>query len=262
MLAKQQVQRFWERGFLHIPQVFAPAEMDVIERELDFLLDQWAETHTGWTGPWRKVYMDAETEKRSKLTSLHDLHFYSEAWCRAVTQPGLTGAMADLLGPNVELHHTTLHIKPPETGHPFPLHQDNAFYEHANDRYVDVLVHLDDTCHENGEIRFLEGSHKRGYLPHVTKTEEGACSPHLPTDQYRLEDTVPVPAKRGDVVCFNILTVHGSHINRTDKMRRLVRVGYRHPGNRQLAGQSLGRPGLMVRGRRTRNGQEKPFGTE
>lgn len=262
MLTQQQVRRFWDKGYLHIPQAFSPAEMDAIERELDFLLDQWAETHMGWTGPWRKVYMDAETEKRSKLTSLHDLHFYSEAWCRAVTQPGLTEAMADLLGPNVELHHTTLHIKPPETGHPFPLHQDNAFYEHVNDQYVDVLVHLDDTCHENGEIRFLEGSHKGGYLPHVTKTEDGPCSPHLPTDQYRLEDTVPVPAKRGDVVCFNILTVHGSHINRTDKMRRLVRVGYRDPGNRQLAGQSFGRPGLIVRGLRARNGQEKPFGTE
>ena len=50
------------------------------------------------------------------------------------------------------------------------------------------------------------------------------------------------------MVAFSIYTVHGSFINRTDRMRRLVRLGYRDPMNRQLAGQSLGRAGLMVSG--------------
>lgn len=262
MLSGEQVEFFWREGYLHIPQVFSGAEMDALEHDLEFLLGAWAQTDQGWTGPWRQALMDAETERKSKLTSLHDLHFYSEAWCRAVTQERLTGAMAHLLGPNVELHHTTLHLKPPETGHPFPLHQDNAFYEHTTDKYVDVLVHLDDTCHENGEIRFLAGSHLLGYLPHITQTADGPCTPHLPTEQYPLENTVPVPAKRGDVVVFNVLTVHGSHINRTQKMRRLVRVGYRDPDNRQISGQSLGRPGLMVRGIRPRAWHTGPFATE
>jgi phytanoyl-CoA hydroxylase len=174
-----------------------------------------------------------------------------------VTHAKLTKAMSDLLGPDVELHHSTLHIKPPQTGHPFPMHQDNPFYEHSDGRFVDVLVHLDDTRHENGEIRFLDGSHKLGALVHITQTPEGPCTPHLPTDIYRLEETVPVPAKRGDVVCFSIYTIHGSYINTTDKPRRLVRIGYRDPRNIQTAGQSWGRPGLMVRGYRDRrNGQE------
>jgi hypothetical protein len=71
-----------------------------------------------------------------------------------------------------------------------------------------------------------------------------------------------VPAKRGDVVLFNIFCVHGSHINTTDKVRRLVRMGYRDPANAQLAGQSLGRPGLMVAGMRTRLPGAEPFPTE
>ena len=142
--------------------------------------------------------------------------------------------MADLLGtvdqPSdvVELHHSTMHVKPPETGHPFPMHQDWAFYKHNDHRFVDVLVHLDDTRHENGEIRFLAGSHKQGPLEHVTidpETGKG-CPPHLPTDKYRLADTVAVPAKRGDIVVFNIFTIHGSHMNTTDRDRGLVRVGF------------------------------------
>ena len=101
--------------------------------------------------------MNPEVEKQSKLTAMHDLHLYSAAWSRAVTNPRLASALAALIGPNVELHHTTMHIKPPQTGHPFPMHQDHPFYAHENGRFIDVLVHLDDTSHENGEIRFLKG---------------------------------------------------------------------------------------------------------
>lgn len=250
MLTCDEVAAYQEQGFLHIPNVFTPGEMDQLDHDLTELIGTWSTENMGWNGPWRKVYMDAETEQKSKLIHLHDLQFYSEAWLRAVSKPALAAAVSQLLGPNVELHHSTLHAKPPSTGHPFPMHQDHPFYAHTDGRYVDVLVHLDDTCHANGEIRFLAGSHKFGALEHVTQTEDGPCSPHLPTDQWRLSDTVAVPAKRGDVVCFSIHTIHGSYVNQTDKVRRLVRVGYRDPENTQLAGQSCGRPGIMVRGMR------------
>jgi phytanoyl-CoA hydroxylase len=251
-LTPEQVEFYHEHGYLRMRGVFTTDETDELQQELERLIQEWAFTDKGWTGPWRRVYMDAETEEKSKLVAMHDLQLYSEAWCRALTNSNLTIAMSDLLGPNVELHHSTLHVKPPETGHPFPMHQDWAFYHHEDGRYIDALVHLSDTSHENGEIRFLDGSHKEGALTHITETPEGPCTPHLPTDQYRLEDTVPVPAKRGDVVCFNIHTIHGSYINQTTEPRLIVRVGYRDPLNLQTFGQSLGRPGLMVRGYRTR----------
>jgi len=252
MLGKKKIDFFHENGFLRIPQVFSAEETDELANTLDQLVDDWANTTLGWSGPWRGVYMDAETEKKAKLTAMHDLHLYSEAWCRAVTNRNLVDAVSQLIGPNVELHHTTMHIKPPETGHLFPMHQDHPFYEHEDGRYIDVLIHLDDTNEVNGEIRFLAGSHKQGALIHIRETEKGSCSPHLPTDIYKLEDSVPVPAKRGDVVCFSIHTIHGSYLNRSNKARRLVRLGYRDPHNVQTAGQSLGRPGLLVAGYRQR----------
>lgn len=252
MLTQDQIDFYRENGFLHIPQIFDKGEIEELSDEMDRLVEEWAFTSPGWSGPWRLAYMDAETEKQSKLTAMHDLHLYSAAWCRAVTHCRLVSALADLLGPNVELHHSTMHIKPPQTGHPFPMHQDNPFYHHSNGRYIDVLVHLDDTSHANGEIRFLAGSHKMGPLPHVIQTEAGPCTPHLPTDVFKLETTAPVPAQRGDVVLFNLFTIHGSYINTTKQPRRLVRIGYRDPQNQQIRGQSYGRPGLIVAGRRDR----------
>lgn len=260
MLTQAQIDFFNENGYLRLPQIFSPEEIGELADELDRLVEDWAFTSPGWSGPWRQAYMDPETEKQSKLTAMHDLHFYSAAWMRAVTNPKVAEAIGDLLGSSVELHHSTMHIKPPQTGHPFPMHQDNPFYEHENGRYIDVLVHLDDTFHENGEIRFLAGSHKLGHLPHIIETADGPCTPHLPTDQYKLEETTAVPAKRGDIVLFSIDTIHGSHINQTKAPRRMVRVGYRDPENKQLAGQSHGRPNLIVRGYRERQPGMEPFG--
>lgn len=273
-LTPQQVAFYHEHGYLHIPNVFSQAHVAQLREDLDWMIRQWANVGVGWTGPWRKALMDVETEAKSKLIAMHDLSFYAESWTRAVTSGHLAGAMSQLLagenepdGAPVELHHSTMHVKPPETGHPFPMHQDKAFYEHTDGRFVDVLVHLDDTSHDNGEIRFADGSHKNGPLEHITsftndQGQKESCTPHLPWEKFALEDTVAVPAKAGDVVCFNIYTIHGSHVNRTNKMRRLIRVGYRHPDNQQRAGQSYLRPGLMVRGRRSRQPDQLLFGTQ
>lgn len=261
MLTADQVAFYHENGFLRIEQVFDAQEVGALRDDLDWLIQTWANKDPGWSGPWRRAYMDEKTEAASKLIAMHDLHFYSQPWLRCVTKPAIGRMMSQLLedGP-VEVHHSTMHVKPSETGHPFPMHQDWAFYKHSDARYVDALVHLDDTCHANGEIRFLAGSHKAGPLEHVTEAEGKGCTPHLPTDRYSLADTVAVPAKAGDLVVFNIHTIHGSHINTTGKMRRMVRVGYKHPHNLQLGGQSHRRPGMIIHGRRERLDSQPLFG--
>ena len=253
---------FWEKGYIHLPGIFLLQEVETLTEDLVWMMESWAENTPGWSGPWRKAYMDAETDSRSKLIAMHDLQYYSSNWLQAVLKPKLVSVIAELIGPDVELHHSTMHIKPPQAGHPFPMHQDWAFYKHEDSRYIDALVHLDDTCHDNGEIRFLEGSHKSGPLEHIIQFPDGQpCTPHLPTKDYSLEGTVPVSAKKGDVVLFNINTVHGSYINVTESARKLVRVGYRNPENKQPAGQSAGRPGLLVHGTRVRKNGDELFST-
>lgn len=254
-LDQADVEFYHENGFLRIPAIFTPAESQAQADDLDRLAHEWATVDRRWSGPWRKVYMDEETERNARLEAMHELHCYSQPWLAAVTSPKLVACLVQLLGPDVELHHSVMHNKPPG-GQPFPMHQDHPFYRHEDGRYVDVLIHLDDTCHDNGEIRFLPGSHKQGPLEHILGTEEAPSAPHLPTDRYRLTDSVAVPAKRGDVVAFSYYTVHGSYLNRTARTRRMVRVGYRHPHNDQTTGADTGKYGLMVAGYRARRGEE------
>lgn len=138
---------------------------------------------------------------RVKLVSIHELQHYSSAWARAIIKPQLVNAIADLMETEaLEFHHCTLHAKPPGEGAPFPLHQDDPFYPHENGLlYIDALLHLDDADETTGCIHFLPGSHKLGRLDHIIGPD---TAPHLPTDKFRFEDTVGVPAKAGDVVVF------------------------------------------------------------
>ena len=131
LISARDVAFWWEHGYLRIPQVFSPEEMNELEDEFEWLVADWASDSAGWQGPWRKVLMDEQTEQKSKLIAMHDLHHYSKAWMSAITKPALGAALAKMIGGpefgsgthedgNVEVHHSTMHIKPPETGHPFP----------------------------------------------------------------------------------------------------------------------------------------------
>lgn len=131
LISARDVEFWWEHGYLRIPQVFSPEEMNELEDEFEWLVADWASDSAGWQGPWRKVLMDEKTEEKSKLIAMHDLHHYSTAWMSAITKPALGAALAKMIGGpefgsgtheggNVEVHHSTMHIKPPESGHPFP----------------------------------------------------------------------------------------------------------------------------------------------
>ncbi len=244
----EQKRFFQDNGFVKLEQVFTPQEVQQLSDELDYIIYNFANWDSAWRGPWRKDYVDDPTlREQIKLVAIHELQHYSSAWARAILKPELTEAVAELLDVDaLEFHHCTLHAKPPKEGAPFPLHQDLPFYPHEDGLlYADCLLHLDDADEETGCIHFLPGSHKLGALEHICGPD---TAPHLPTDQFRFEDTVGVPAKAGDVVVFYLWTIHGSAVNKSNRWRRIVRIGYRHPANRQTGGQAMGRPGIIVKG--------------
>jgi phytanoyl-CoA hydroxylase len=246
MLDQSQTDFFNKNGFLRLEKVFLPDELQRMSDELTEVMQVFANWNAAWRGAWRKDYVTEEEEQKVALVAIHELQHYSAAWTRALTNPQLAEDIGMLLGSDsVEIHHNTLHAKAPSSGAPFPMHQDIPFYPHEGGAYIDALVHIDNADEESGCIKFLAGSHKLGKLEHITGPE---TEPYLPTDIYRLEDAVSVPAQAGDVVVFHLWTVHGSSVNRSGRWRRLVRVGFRDPRNRQEGGQAFGRPGLIVKG--------------
>lgn len=60
----------------------------------------------------------------SQVLSIHNLQCHAGVFTRMLLNKGLVDAVSELIGsPNVLLHHTKAHIKPPGVGAPFPTHQ-------------------------------------------------------------------------------------------------------------------------------------------
>jgi ectoine hydroxylase-related dioxygenase (phytanoyl-CoA dioxygenase family) len=244
------VDVYREQGFVLVPQLFDAETMAQMRAEADALLERvvtaGAKVNATWKGKWREQLIGDEPQDAptmmgmmgeadvaamaNAVSSVHNVQYHSAIFTKLLLDERLTGVVAQLIGPNVELHHTKYHVKPPAVGAPFPMHQDYPFFPHEQHTMLAAAVHIDDATVENGCLCLVPGSNKLGPLPHVS---EG--SHYLPLDEWPLERAVACPAKAGDVLFFNYLTVHGSYVNRSDRPRRLLLIQMRSPLDRPTA---------------------------
>ena len=172
-LSVDDVDFFNEQGYLRLKQVFDPQELAALSEELDHIIQYFATHGKGWSGPWRKQLMQSDVETKSLLVTIHELQSYSAAWARALVQERLVQSIADIIGPELEFHHSTLHAKGPDTGTPFPMHQDYPFYPHQDGRYIDAILHVDTADETSGCLKFPRrqpqaravGAQPRGLAP-------------------------------------------------------------------------------------------------
>jgi phytanoyl-CoA hydroxylase len=244
MLPCAQVERYREDGYLLVEGLFGPEELDRLEASFDQLVSRrlaaGAELDATWGGArWRA----REQAERTVVLHTHDLQAYCAEWTRALVQERFTAAMSALMGsPNVQLHHTKLFLKPPGIGSPFPLHQDYPHFPHERHSMMAAVLHLTDASEEMGCIRLIPGSHRAGPLP----VAEGL---HLDPDEFPVTRALPCPARRGDVLFFSYLLVHGSGTNHSGRVRKTVLFQVRDPADRQLSETHRSHAqGLMLRG--------------
>jgi phytanoyl-CoA hydroxylase len=231
-----------ENGYLLVKAVFGPEEVEALRDGVDRILERAAGSGADRNHAW------AGSDQQLVLKGFHDLPYHDAVFLRAVSQPRLVAALVEAIGPNVQLHHTKMLVKPPENGAPFPMHQDYPYFPHARHTVVAASVHLDDTDEENGCLHVLPASHLKGPLD---DTGESHALDHA---EYPLEAGVAVTAEAGDVLLFNYLTIHGSGVNRSDRVRRNVLFQYRDPSDEPVLAED-GREshvdwgqGLMVAG--------------
>jgi phytanoyl-CoA hydroxylase len=206
-------------GYLLVPGVFDAGEVeemrDAIARILATVEGTAADRNHRWSG----------VDETLQLKGFHDLQYHDAVFTRMVAHPRLVAVLTELIGPDVQLHHSKMLVKPPEQGAPFPMHQDQPYFPHERHSVLAASVHLDDTEEENGCLHVIAGSHKLGPL---------AASGDAHTVDYPLESGTPCPAAAGDVLFFNYLTIHGSGTNRSTRTRRNVLFQYRDPADRPV----------------------------
>ncbi len=252
MFSKEDAQFYHEQGYVLIKNVLDEATLKEMHREADGTIERMnqakMQTNKLWTGEWIKP----EDRKKQRVDAVHDMQFQAAVFTELLLNKTLLDAIEMLIGPNIQLHHTKLLAKPPQEGGAFPMHQDYPYFPHEKHTMMAVSVYLDDADAENGCIGVYPGSHKLGPLP----LDPGGF--YLPPAEYPLDKATLAPAKAGDALAFNYLTIHGSAPNRSMRPRRNILLQLRDPSDRPTSEMHESRgQGMMLRGINT-----LPFGAK
>lgn len=220
-----------EHGYLLVPDVLPETEMDALGAEMESVTEtvrlRFGSLEASWQGSFRDTLPADIAPDRLRCDSIHDVQRFSARMTRLLTDPRIVEIFVELIGPNVSLHHTKYHVKPPEIGAPFPLHQDYHYFPHERHTMVLGGLYFDDATEENGCIGVIPGSHRRGVLPIVGRDEL-----YLDPAAWPLQSLTMLPARRGSMLFFNYLTIHGSTPNRSRTARRALFIQVRDPEDR------------------------------
>lgn len=231
-LTHDQRQFYTGNGYIVVRALISRDEATALRAEVHALADRLGNPDATWAS----VRSDA-----ARITHCHNVQFHSAAFTRLLVDPRFTAVAQAIIGPDVQLHHTKMFIKPPEKGAPFPMHQDYPYFPHARDTMTAAIFHLDDAPLEKGCLRVVPGSHSFGALPAVGEDRH--------VEGYRIEDALALPAQAGDVVFFNYLLIHGSGPNRADEARTTLLVQMRDPSDKPLIERHQSRgQGMMLAG--------------
>lgn len=149
----------------------------------------------------------------------------SDAFYEVATSSAMVDMVADLIGPNVKLHHTKVNSKLPGTATMVRWHQDFLFTPHSNDDLVTALLMIDEVTLENGPLQVTPGSHV-GPLHSLWHDDvyNGAVEQRVEDDL--LKEAVDCVGIAGSVCLMHTRLAHGSAPNRSSSPRTLFIAVY------------------------------------
>ena len=214
---------FGEDGFVHMSGFFSPRQIAEVLANIDRYIREVVPA-----APATDVFYEdkARPETLKQLIRLHA----RDAFFRRLLEVGsLRETAARLLGEAVRPINQQVFIKPPGgDSRPTPPHQD-GFYFHLEPCIAATLwLALDDVDAENGCLRYVRGSHRRGVRPHQRTTtlgfSQGVSDFGTPED---VANEVACTARAGDLVAHHAMTIHRADANRApDRPRRALGLIY------------------------------------
>ena len=163
---EQLSKQYQECGLLQLENYYDQAKVDQIERQLkEYIARIDPEIKDA-----RVVY---EAGSRRKIRNIFEMQENDEYFAGLASAPQMIDLIRALLNDEPISMGVELFAKPAKVGSEVPYHQDNAYFNLVPDDALTVWLALADATVENGCVRYLEGSHKLGNLPHRASGVKG-----------------------------------------------------------------------------------------
>ena len=251
-LSDEQIAHYRREGYVVVEALLGPDDLAPVEATIRALADRAA------SGQDLSQVLELEPEKidgRPIPRRIYNPYDQDESFRRLATDPRVLDRIESLIGPNFNLQHSKLNMKPARVGSPVEWHQDLAYFPHTNDDLVTTLIYLDDATVENGCLQVL-ARHHHHFFDHCGPDGAflGMIREDLATGQFGRP--VPLAAPAGSVIFMHCITPHSSLPNRSDRPRRTLIFEYRAAdsfpiwyGEQTAAAEARWRP---IRGRASR----------
>ena len=224
MLSQEQIDRFLADGVLTVENAVSDELLARLRADFDGWIDESRSHTTAYgecvDGRARFDLQSGHTAEKPALRRVQAPTEVSEAYYEAMADSRMTDMVADLIGPNVKLHHTKINSKQPGSATEVKWHQDFPFTPHTNSDMITALLMVDEVTPENGPLEVQPGSHK-GPLHSLWRdgTFAGAVAPDI--EERMKREAVSCYGPAGSVCLMHTKVAHGSAPNRSDHPRTL-----------------------------------------
>jgi ectoine hydroxylase len=216
-LTQEQLDQFETEGWLLLPELFTPEEVDLLRREAVAIYDEQRP----------EVWREKDGAPRTAFAA----HKYNEAFRLLGAHPRMIRPVEQVFGESVYLHQYKINAKSAFTGAVWQWHQDYGTWKRDDGmpepRAMNISIFLDEVMPINGPLMLVPKSHNAGDLE---------ASHDLETTSYPLwtldEKTVTRLVEQGGIVAptgkpgsmlmFHGNLVHGSAGNITPYPRKIV----------------------------------------
>lgn len=235
-LTQAQVEEYDARGFITLPGLIAPEELEILRAELAQLVP---EDRDGIirekSGAVRTVFRVHDMEGPTGLPSYSAL----------ARVPRLLEPVQQVLrDEKVYVYHTKCNLKESIEGEIWQWHQDFGYWQTDGVRSADgmttALLMLSEATEIGGCLYFIPGSHKQGHIePTLDETTTSyklwtVPKPDVIGMMEKYGDPVPIVGKPGTVVLFHPHIVHGSGHNMSRHSRWHIYVVYNQQKNKPV----------------------------
>jgi hypothetical protein len=217
-LGAERIAEYWRRGYLHLPGLYADAEVAALDSECARLASQGEASPQ----PGRESFPRRDRAGRPVRNLFDPVVPHSPVIRKLLEKPALADALRRILGDDALLFKDKLIVRPPGT-EGYGLHQDFAYWGWTGvpaDRLLAVQIAVDDADECNGAVRFHPERH--GDLLPATARDGN----DIDAEQVRHARGELVSTRAGDAVIFHSLTPHSSDANRSQGPRRTLYLTY------------------------------------
>ena len=231
-LRQEQIDAFWNQGFLRVGSLLKRDEIDALRREYDRIFAE-AEAAGGArnlsVGDKSRGSNEPPTQRMLQIINLCDR---SVLFRKLIYDTRILDLVQDLVGPNIMLFHDQALNKPPRTGGPVFWHQDNAYWKCKPATLMSCWMTLDEVDVSNGAMQVIPGSHLKPVWHGSTDSTDALVE----AGQIDVAKAVVVDLPAGGIMFHHCQTLHYTAPNTTDRQRRAFAIHFMNPGTRDRDG--------------------------